>query len=137
MKGELYQNRMNKITGSSYRNILRQLQLLEKAGLIRIARKEPSSKRGKEKNVWKLTFSGLMSVFACDSMGMFAIDKEIDEIAEALVSEKITSLDAMLKFCDLCMFLRTGELICDWHKVSLSIPDSCKVCTTDMQLKTN
>jgi DNA-binding transcriptional ArsR family regulator len=83
LNGELYQCEMDKKTGGSYRNLIRQLKLLERAGLIRIARKEPSSKRGKEKHVWELTFSGLMSIFASDSVLMLAGDGELDQIADS------------------------------------------------------
>lgn len=64
--GQVYQSRLASATGTSYRNLIRQLQHLEKAGLIKIVRKEPSSKRGKERNVWELTFRGILTCFTLD-----------------------------------------------------------------------
>jgi predicted transcriptional regulator len=52
----------------------------------------------------------------------------VDEIAEGITAEKISPFDAMLHFCKLCKALRSGDLICDWHKGSLAVPESCDVC---------
>ncbi len=52
----------------------------------------------------------------------------VDEIAEGIVTEKLSPFDAMLHFCKLCKALRTGNLICDWHKDFLAVPESCDVC---------
>jgi len=54
----------------------------------------------------------------------------VDEIAEGIVTDKFSSLDAMLFFCKLCGALRDGDLICDWHKGCLSVPETCDVCPT-------
>jgi hypothetical protein len=53
----------------------------------------------------------------------------VDEIAEGIVAEKFSSFDAMLQFCKLCETLRSGDLICDWHKGCLSVPEACTVCS--------
>jgi hypothetical protein len=52
----------------------------------------------------------------------------VDEIAEGITAEKISPFDAMLHFCKLCKALRSGDLICDWHKDCLMVPESCNVC---------
>jgi predicted transcriptional regulator len=52
----------------------------------------------------------------------------INEIAEGIAADKISPLDAMLLFCRLCEALRSRDLICDWHRSSLNVPDTCNVC---------
>lgn len=75
---ELYQTKMPEMCRISDRTILRQLKLLKKLGLIRIARREKSLKNGKEKNVLELTFTGLLMVIS----DIFLPEKELDQIAE-------------------------------------------------------
>jgi uncharacterized protein len=72
-----------------------------------------SSKRG-EKMVKKLEASPSIRAIA-------------DEIAEGIAAEKVSPLDAMLQFCKLCEALRSGDIICDWHKSNL-VPETCNVC---------
>jgi predicted transcriptional regulator len=52
----------------------------------------------------------------------------VNEIAEGIAADKISPLDAMLHFCKLCGALRSGDLICEWHKDCLTLPDGCNVC---------
>ena len=52
----------------------------------------------------------------------------VDEIAEGIAADKISPLDAMQHFCKLCETLRSGDLICDWHKTCLAVPEACNVC---------
>ncbi len=54
----------------------------------------------------------------------------VNEIAEGIAADKISPLDAMLQFCRLCGALRSGDMICDWHKSCLDVPDTCNVCPT-------
>lgn len=54
----------------------------------------------------------------------------VDEISQGIAANKTSPLDAMLHFCTLCKTLRSGDLICDWHKGCLDVPESCKVCPT-------
>jgi len=56
---EVYQRDLAEKVGCSYRTIVRQLKLLHDLGLARIIRTEPS-KRGKDRNVWEITFYGLI-----------------------------------------------------------------------------
>jgi predicted transcriptional regulator len=52
----------------------------------------------------------------------------VDEIAEGIAADKISPFDAMMHFCKLCKVLRSGDLICSWHKGSLAVPEACDVC---------
>jgi predicted transcriptional regulator len=52
----------------------------------------------------------------------------VNQIAEGIAADKISPFDAMMHFCKLCKVLRSGDLICIWHKGSLPVPDSCDVC---------
>jgi len=52
----------------------------------------------------------------------------VGKIAEGIVAEKTSPFDAMLQFCKLCEVLRSGDLICDWHKDCLAVPEACNVC---------
>lgn len=52
----------------------------------------------------------------------------VDEIAEGIATKKFSPFDAMLQFCKLCKTLRTGDLICDWHRDFLAVPEACDVC---------
>jgi len=52
----------------------------------------------------------------------------VNEIAEGIAADKMSPFDAMLQFCRLCEALRSGDLICDWHKSRLMVPESCNVC---------
>lgn len=56
--GEVYQYTLPKFLRCSYRNVLRLLHFLEKFGFAEIVRTEPSSKHGKDKNIWRLTEKG-------------------------------------------------------------------------------
>ena len=60
-----------------------------------------------------------------DSVSVRAI---VNEIAEGIAAEKISPFDAMLQFCKLCEALRSGDLMSDWHKNFLVVPEACTVC---------
>lgn len=49
-----------KKVGDSYRTILRHLKTLKELRFIELDSTEPSSKGGKEKNIWRITFPGLL-----------------------------------------------------------------------------
>jgi DNA-binding PadR family transcriptional regulator len=57
-EGELYQYEIYKELGWSYRTILRLFDLLNEIHFAKIIRTEPSSKGGKDKNVWGITQKG-------------------------------------------------------------------------------
>ncbi|PVX23780.1 MAG: hypothetical protein CW691_09650 [Candidatus Bathyarchaeum sp.] len=52
----------------------------------------------------------------------------VDEISEGIADDKISPLDAMLHFCKLCEALRSGDMISDWNKGCLAVPQACNVC---------
>ena len=58
---ELGQYKMPKETNLSYRTILRTLKPLENEGIIKQIRTEPSTKGGKEKKIYSLTFKGTLA----------------------------------------------------------------------------
>lgn len=70
------QYKLPKTTGVSYRTVLRQLKLLKSLGFARVAEQKRSQKRGKEKNIWGITFLGIMAYMRNASI------KEIDQIAK-------------------------------------------------------
>lgn len=53
----------------------------------------------------------------------------VDEIAEGIATGKISPFDAMQHFCRLCEALRTGDLICNYHKSYITVPNACNVCS--------
>lgn len=74
---EIYQQEIAVKAHVSERSVIRLLRILRGAGLIEISRTEPSSRNGMPKNVWQLTFAGIMSVLASSDIR----SKEIDRIA--------------------------------------------------------
>ena len=52
----------------------------------------------------------------------------VDELAEGIAVDNTSPFDAMLQFCKLCEVLRSGHLICAWHKDCLAVPEACNVC---------
>jgi len=52
----------------------------------------------------------------------------VAEVAEGIATERLSPFDAMLQFCKICTALRARDLICDWHKNFLSVPEACDVC---------
>ncbi len=57
-----------------------------------------------------------------------AIRTMVAEISEGIATEKLSPLDAMLKFCKLCQALRSGDSMSDWHKRHMDFPEFCNVC---------
>ena len=57
-----------------------------------------------------------------------SIQAVAEEIAEGIAADKISPLDAMMQFCKLCEALRSGNMICEWHKSCLTVPETCDVC---------
>jgi hypothetical protein len=62
-----------------------------------------------------------------------SVQKIVNDIAQGIAEDNISPFDAMLDFCRLCEALRSGKLICDWHKNSLKVPESCNVCPTTIK----
>jgi len=51
-----------------------------------------------------------------------------DEVAERIANDKFSLIDTTLVFCKLCRALKGGEVLCDMHKRSVSLPENCNVC---------
>jgi predicted transcriptional regulator len=51
-----------------------------------------------------------------------------DEVALGIAADRFSPFDAMLKFCELCKNLRTKDLVCDWHKDFVVVPEACDLC---------
>lgn len=56
---------------------------------------------------------------------MPSVQSIADEVALGIATEKFSPFDAMLKFCELCISLRTKGLVCEWHKDVISVPEPC------------
>lgn len=75
-----YQSELRKKLGKkeiSYRSLLRHLESLKKIDCIEIDHLEPSSKKGKDKNVWRVTFIGfllLIKILLEEITSYFSID---------------------------------------------------------------
>lgn len=50
------------------------------------------------------------------------------ETAKGIANGKTSSTDAMMQFCKLCIILRTEDIVCELHKDSISLPETCKLC---------
>ncbi len=59
-----------------------------------------------------------------------SVQAMVNEIAEGIATDKFSPFQAMLLFCKLCKALRTGDLICDWHRDFLAVPEACDICPT-------
>jgi len=59
---------------------------------------------------------------------MPSVQSIADKVALGIATEKFSPFDAMLKFCELCRILRTKDLVCDWHKDFISVPEACDLC---------
>lgn len=51
-----------------------------------------------------------------------------NKIAEGIATKKFSPFDAMMHFCSLCQSLRSEDIICEWHKGNLDLPETCNVC---------
>ena len=61
-RAEYAQADMEEAIGKDYRTILRHLYPMETMNLIKVARHEPSSRRGKDKNIYKITSRGILAL---------------------------------------------------------------------------
>jgi len=82
---EVYQYRLAKKIKCSYRTSLRILHFLKKKGYAEIIKKEPSSKRGKENNVWSLTAKGKSLLELLIEPVPNSVLKQYDEMRLSLV----------------------------------------------------
>lgn len=57
-----------------------------------------------------------------------SVQSAASEVAQGIATEKLSIIDAMLKLCNLCVALRTQDVICDLHKDIISVPEACDMC---------
>ena len=62
-----------------------------------------------------------------------SVQAMVDEITEGIAADKTSPFDAMLQFCKLCEVLRSGDLICEWHRDCLAVPETCNVCPSEVK----
>ena len=101
---EFEQYKLPKATGLSYRTILRKLGPMEKNGVIKLVRKEPSEKGGKEKKIYAITFRGLwyylIELVAEKPYGKKQIEKIASTFPEMLLTFKKWNLFVEAKIKD-------------------------------------
>lgn len=66
---ETPQHELKRLTGLSYRTIIRYLPRLQEEKMIKLARTEPGEKGGKQRKIYELTFRGLMCSFLNEKAG--------------------------------------------------------------------
>lgn len=76
---EYAQYDLRSVTKKDYRTVLRHVKHLRQRNLIHLARTEPASKGGKDRNIYALTFQGLITFLKHSSLWKHA-DK-VDDIA--------------------------------------------------------
>ena len=50
------------------------------------------------------------------------------EVAKGLMHNEVIPIDAITKFCTLCIDLRTEDIICKIHKEFVTLPEACRKC---------
>ena len=56
------------------------------------------------------------------------IKTTVEEITRGLVEGEMDSIEAMNRFCDLCVILRSQKLICEIHKDLMNLSAPCDLC---------
>jgi len=57
-----------------------------------------------------------------------SVQSAASEVAQGIATKKLSVIDAMLKLCELCVALRTRDVVCDLHKDVISVPEACDMC---------
>jgi len=57
-----------------------------------------------------------------------AVQSVASKVAKEIVDEGLSPIDAISRFCKLCMELRTQDIVCKMHKDYISLPEACKGC---------
>ena len=52
------------------------------------------------------------------------------ETAQAIAAGNASMTDILLKLCKLCTTLRKEGVICNLHKESVNLPETCNICPT-------
>ena len=62
------------------------------------------------------------------------IQSAASEVAQGIANDELTITDTMLNFCKLCTILRDKNIVCTFHKSSISsLPDTCNICSISSQ----
>lgn len=105
---EIYQKEINELIGDSPRNAIRQIQHLEKDGLIKARVERKLGKKGPGKNIWSLTFKGVW-VELTTSEGNSEIEAIISTYSDLLLTFKKWPLFKELGIADhFINLIRTG-----------------------------
>lgn len=96
---EIYQSGLESKLEVSYRTVVRSLHELEGFGWLSLIRREPSEKKGKEKNVWAITLKGLFQYIG------YNLDKGVNEKLD-LIAE--VHNDKLLTFKKWAFFQQEG-----------------------------
>jgi len=57
-----------------------------------------------------------------------AVQSAARDIAKNIAKKKLSSFEAMVRLCKLCVALRDRSAICKLHKDSVDLPRSCSFC---------
>jgi len=49
---------------------------------------------------------------------------------EGIATQNLPSIDAMVKFCELCKTLRIKDAACEIHRWFIALPETCELCPT-------
>ena len=100
---------MPKETNLSYRTILRTLKPLENEGLVKQIRTEPSTKGGKEKKIYSLTFKGTLTYlnsmapksndYLIKNTYCYSTNKTNEIITKKIQPMKLNTLEIYLENC--------------------------------------
>lgn len=103
---EFKQSDLEAETKISYPTIIKTLRILEKNDFIKLVRTEPSSKGGKEKKIYKITYKGLVYVL----IQIFALNKHEDKKEIKDLQKKVITAQAqeMLLFEKWPLFKKAG-----------------------------
>ena len=83
------------------------------------------------------TTQAAISQYLCSKRGgkrpkeleaMPSVRSVANQVARGIATQSLSSFEAMLRFCELCIALRNRNLLCDMHKSAITIPAACDVC---------
>lgn len=58
-----------------------------------------------------------------------SIQSIASDIAQGIATKKLSQLDSMMTFCKLCTILRNRNVVCDLHRIDVTLlPKDCDIC---------
>jgi predicted transcriptional regulator len=57
-----------------------------------------------------------------------SIRKAACEMAEGIATQQLSFVDALSKFCELCLAMRKSDIICELHHGQATLPEACNIC---------